>query len=191
MKRLLMRFLAAGLCLWAVPTFALLTGVSVNPSSTTLSTVTNSVVNLNWSVSADASHAEGASSTQAQLFELATGNPLGGTGAMLNQAGGGPFNFSETLTFSLTNVLSWQSAGIGQIEVRRSFADVTGRVVMGSMVVTVPVRGNITGASVNPLQSSLNATTNSSVALTWRINATATYSAGVSAAPGRGDEPGL
>lgn len=175
----------AGLLAWTAPAMALLTGVNVNPASATLSTVNNSTVLLNWTVSADAGHLDGASSPQGQLVDLGGLTVLGAFGGTFNQAGGGPFSFTETLSISLAQVLSWQSAGITQVEARRLFSDMAGRQVLGSLVLTVPVRGSISAASVSPLQTTLNAVNNNLVPVTWRVTATPTYSAGVTSSPGQ------
>lgn len=177
------RLLTCVLCFASLPVVAALTGVSVTPGTATLTTASNNSVLLSWSVSTNGAHTGGASSPNAQLFDVATGSPLGAAGMNLNQPGAGPFIFSDTLSLSVTQVRAWQSQGINQIDVRRSFSDVTGRMVTGSMRLTVPERGNITGASVSPLQSSLSATSNNAVMLNWRVTATATYTSGVTSTP--------
>lgn len=181
----LYRIALACLLAWSLPAAALLTGANVNPGSATLSTTGNSTIVLNWTVSADATHVDGVSSMPGQLQDPATLNVLGAFGGTFNQAGGGPFSFTETLNLSLAQVLGWQSAGITQIEARRVFSDAAGRQVIGSLMLTVPVRGNISAASVNPLQSTLNAVNNNLLPITWRVTATPTYSAGVTSSPGQ------
>lgn len=179
------RLALVSLLAWAMPAAALLTGVNVTPGSATLSTVSNTSLVLNWAVQADAGHVDGANSAAGQLLNASTLAVLGSFGGAFNQAGGGPFNFTETLNISLAQVLSWQSAGITQVEARRLFSDAAGRQVLGSLLLTVPVRGSISAASVSPLQTSLNAVSNNLVPVTWRVTATATYSAGVTGSPGQ------
>lgn len=178
--KLVLALLAA---VWSVPSLALLTGASPTPSSRTLNTLNNNAIPVTWSVSADSAHVDGANSSPAQLRNVATSAVLGTIGASFSQAGAGPFSFSETLNISAAQVTNWQTQGIAQVEVFRLFADVAGRSVAASVLLSVPARGNITSASVSPLQSQLNATTNNSLPLTWRVNATATYTSGVTSSP--------
>ncbi|UTA48950.1 hypothetical protein L1F30_05235 [Simiduia sp. 21SJ11W-1] len=184
MKRI-SHILCFALVAWAMPAAALLTGVSVSPGSATLNTANNNALVVNWTVAADASHSSGANSNPGQLLDATTLNVLGSFGGTLNQAGSGPFNFTETLSISAAQVVSWQSAGVTQIEARRIFSDGIGRQVVGTLTLNVPARGSISAAGVTPAQSTLNAVNNNLLPITWQVTATPTYTAGVSSAPGQ------
>ncbi len=164
-----------------------LVSANVSPAQSSLSDDSVNNLSLTWQVIAASGHSTGLNSASASYIDPSNGSGLGNTGASLSGTGGGPFNLSESISISASQVQSWQSQGLTRVLLRRVFSDAsTATSVTAEIELLVPEVSPIglISAAVTPLQTPLADASGVSISLNWQVLAQSGHVSGLSSSNG-------